>query len=137
MGNTYIFEIDAGCFCDYFAYEVGWIHGCGSSRYIAYERQTEFLVRACPSPSKVGPISLAGFSGIVGVIQLLFLLLGNFLSSSSSREEGRISPHSAKGMQSLLVGKAWSQVYEAAGPLVPAVRKQGVAANAAAQLVVD
>lgn len=41
------------------------------------------------------------------------------------------------GMQSVLVGKAWSQVQEAAGPIAPAVRKRGAAAKAAAQLVVS
>lgn len=119
MGNTDIFDIDAGCFCEYFAYEVGWIHGCGSSRYIDYERQIEFLVRACRSPSKVGPISLAGFSSIVGVIQLLILLLGNFLSSSSSREEGCISPHSAKGCSPCWRGRHGHRCTRQLAPLCP------------------
>lgn len=132
-----MFDIDAGCFCEYFAYEVGWIHGCGSSRYRAYERQAEFLVHACPLPSKGG--------GVLLVFQVFWSSWGDSVTFLVARklpiqqqlQGGRAHFSSqSKGMQFLLVGKAWSQVREADGLIVPAVRKQGAVANATAQLVV-
>lgn len=133
-----MFDIDAGCCCEYFAYEVGWIHACGSSRYIAYQRQTELLVRACPSPSKGGgSYSSSRFFRSSWGDSVTFLVARK-LPIRQQLQGGRAHFSSqCKGMQSVLVGKAWSQVQEAAGPIVPAVRKQGAAANAAAQLVVS
>lgn len=46
-----MFDIDAGCFCEYFAYEVA---GSMDVEAAGYQRQTELLVHACPSPSKGG-----------------------------------------------------------------------------------